>query len=169
VTTELPGQEQKDGALVGNKWILPTDMNIVSRAEEEFGKRLVATGWTNDEINWLRVAFREALINAIVHGNLSIKDKLETQDWAEAADAVLNAQPTGKKVFVKLDISPYRIEVVVRDEGKGFDYTKVADPTEGTAVLESSGRGMLFMKTFFDSITYNGVGNEVTMVKIKSD
>lgn len=167
MTTELPAQERKDEIFAGNNWILPTDMNIVPKAEGEFGRRLIDAGWAEEEADWLRVAFREALINAIVHGNLRINDKLETQDWFESANAVLNAQPTGKKVFVTMDVAPDKAKVVVRDEGDGFDHANVTDPTQGPAILESSGRGILFMRNFFDSVTYNDVGNEVTMIKVK--
>ena len=54
---------------------------------------------------------------------------------------------------------------VVQDEGPGFDPSSLPDPTEPANLERVSGRGVLLMRTFMDEVSYNQVGNEVTLVK----
>jgi anti-sigma regulatory factor (Ser/Thr protein kinase) len=54
---------------------------------------------------------------------------------------------------------------VIRDEGPGFDPHKVPDPTDPENLERESGRGLLLMRSFMDSVAYNPTGNEVTLVK----
>jgi anti-sigma regulatory factor (Ser/Thr protein kinase) len=55
--------------------------------------------------------------------------------------------------------------VTVRDEGKGFDPATVPDPTTESGWVNPSGRGLLLIRTFFDRVTHNPKGNEITMTK----
>ena len=57
---------------------------------------------------------------------------------------------------------------VIRDDGPGFDVEKVRNPTEDDAIALASGRGILLMRSFMDSIDYNDLGNEVSMYKRRS-
>jgi anti-sigma regulatory factor (Ser/Thr protein kinase) len=54
---------------------------------------------------------------------------------------------------------------VVRDEGQGFDPDALPDPTDPANLEKASGRGILLMRAFMDSIIFNSVGNSVTLVK----
>ena len=54
---------------------------------------------------------------------------------------------------------------VVRDQGPGFDPASLPDPTDPENLEKASGRGLLLMRTFMDSVEYNSAGNEVTMIK----
>lgn len=93
------------------------------------------------------MAVREAVANAIEHGNRSAAHK---------------------KVRVALDLLPGELVVKVCDEGEGFDPEQVSDPLEQVNLLRPGGRGILFMKEFMDEIDYtfhvNG-GTEVTLRK----
>ncbi len=151
----------------GNHWELPTDIGLVDEAMEQFKKKLIDAGWEEDA-DWLAVSFSEALINAIVHGNLEIKEKPETETWRDVAIRIQRERPTAKKVFVGFNIIPERISVTVRDEGNGFNVQEVADPTNEEGLFKLSGRGFLSMRINFDSVTHNEKGNEVTMIKIKN-
>ena len=58
----------------------------------------------------------------------------------------------------------------MRDRGEGFDPERVADPTAEENILKSSGRGILFMRTFMDEVTWErppGGGTLVRMTKKK--
>src|SRR5208283_4144354 len=57
---------------------------------------------------------------------------------------------------------------VIRDEGCGFDTSRAHRPIEPEDLLRPSGRGLLLMKSFMDSVTFNQAGNEVTLVKRKT-
>lgn len=94
------------------------------------------------------MAVREAVANAIEHGNHSVPEK---------------------KVQVELDYLPGQLVVKVRDEGEGFDTDKVSDPRAPVNLLRPSGRGILFMREFMDEIDYTfGLdgGTEVTLRKL---
>ena len=56
---------------------------------------------------------------------------------------------------------------MVRDEGPGFDVAPIADCDDPTALARRGGRGLVLMRTFLDEVSYNDLGNEVTMVKRK--
>ncbi|MES3004807.1 MAG: ATP-binding protein [Patescibacteria group bacterium] len=160
----------KEEQFLGNNWILPTDIGLVTTADDALGKKLEVAGWDleSDEVLDIQVAFREALINAIAHGNLdvSIPDG-SFEELGVIAKAEQERNPTDKKVFVDIDLDENKVEIRIRDEGKGFNWREVADPTTGEGLLKPKGRGMLFMKSYADSVIYNEQGNEVTLVKTK--
>ena len=70
-----------------------------------------------------------------------------------------------RRVRVCERLDPDAVTYVIRDEGKGFDLSTVPDPTNPDNLLKASGRGLMLIKTFMDEVTFNGVGNEITMVK----
>jgi anti-sigma regulatory factor (Ser/Thr protein kinase) len=54
---------------------------------------------------------------------------------------------------------------IVRDEGPGFDPTKLPDPTDPANLEKTTGRGLLLIRTFMDDVTFNATGNEITVIK----
>ena len=60
-------------------------------------------------------------------------------------------------------LTPEEIEVVIRDEGPGFDPSKLPDPTDPKNVDRPCGRGVMLMRAFMDEVLYNSQGNEVTL------
>ena len=84
----------------------------------------------------------EAAINAIVHGN-----KLDPN----------------KKVIVNADIEGRRIIWTVTDEGEGFDYNNLADPTAPENLENLTGRGVFIIKHLADQTIFNTKGNEVEL------
>lgn len=84
----------------------------------------------------------EAAINAIVHGN-----KLDP----------------AKKVIINAEIENRRIIWVVTDEGEGFDYNNLADPTAPENIENLTGRGVFIMKHLADQCIFNTKGNEVEL------
>jgi serine/threonine-protein kinase RsbW len=50
-----------------------------------------------------------------------------------------------------------------QDEGKGFDYHNLPDPTAPENILKENGRGIFLMKNLSDEIEFNDSGNEVTI------
>ncbi len=84
----------------------------------------------------------EAAINAIVHGN-----KLDP----------------AKKVIINAEIENRRINWTVTDEGDGFDYNNLADPTSPENLENLTGRGVFIMKHLADQCIFNTKGNEVEL------
>jgi len=88
-----------------------------------------------DEVTyWVGMALREALANAVKHGNKLNPDK---------------------RVFVHMVLDPgAELRIEVEDEGEGFDPERVADPTVPDNLLRSNGRGIYYMRQFMDEVSF---------------
>ncbi len=120
------------------------------------------------------VALKEALTNALYHGNLEV-----SLDQVEAARAEPAGQPgpsllerrrseppyRDRKIFVDVRLSRDEVRLVIRDQGSGFDLAIIPGTSYPSDVESKFGRGLSLMRTFMDEVTYNDVGNEVTMLK----
>jgi serine/threonine-protein kinase RsbW len=69
-------------------------------------------------------------------------------------------------VTVRSRVFPHlrRIEYFVGDEGDGFDWRALPDPTDKQNLLNRHGRGIMMARYAFDEITYSEKGNEVTLI-----
>lgn len=104
-------------------------------------------GVDEDGSHWVGMAVREAVANAIKHGN-----KLDIS----------------KKVNATFDLDGTDLEITISDQGEGFDPDKVSDPLNPQNLMKTSGRGIFYMKTFMDQIRYSfrpGVGTSLLMTK----
>jgi anti-sigma regulatory factor (Ser/Thr protein kinase) len=121
------------------------------------------------------VALAEALANAMYHGNLAIDPCLRIQDedayWKMISQRTVLEPYCDRRIFVNVAMSRSEALFVVRDQGRGFDPLALPDPTDPANLEKCSGRGILLMRAFMDSVIYNSVGNCVTLVKraIKRD
>jgi CheY-like chemotaxis protein/anti-sigma regulatory factor (Ser/Thr protein kinase) len=117
----------------------------------------------------LAVALREALSNAIVHGNLEISSHMRDADdkgYYHLIEQRRKEEPYRSRfVTVIAEESPSEAVYVVRDDGPGFDASNLPDPTEPENLEKVSGRGLLLIQTFMDDVQFNSVGNEITMIK----
>jgi serine/threonine-protein kinase RsbW len=102
-------------------------------------------GIDKDTQHSVELAMREALANAIKHGN---------------------QQNPAKQVHVDLMVEDEDLVIRVEDEGVGFDPDRVRDPLAPENLLNRNGRGILFMHKFMDNIEYgsnSGGGTVVTL------
>lgn len=116
------------------------------------------------------VALREAIVNAICHGNLEVPSELKdggSPAFQELATVRKNLAPyCDRKVIVEVRRRhPDEIEYVVVDEGPGFDPSVLPDPSDPTSIDKEHGRGIMLMRMFMDEVEHRGRGNEVRMVK----
>jgi CheY-like chemotaxis protein len=124
-----------------------------------------------DEVGKLRVtvALREALVNAIEHGNLEVPSGLKESDEGGFHQLVeeRRRQPPyrDRRVHVTSRETPVEAVYTIRDEGPGFNSRDLPDPTDPANLEKASGRGLLLIRTFMDAVTYNTKGNEITLVK----
>jgi serine/threonine-protein kinase RsbW len=93
----------------------------------------------------IEIAVREALANALVHGNRENPDK--------HIDITCRCSMDGE-VFI-----------TVRDEGDGFNSLAVPDPTDPQNQLLTHGRGVYLMKSLMDEVSFEERGNVVRMRK----
>ena len=84
------------------------------------------------------IAVSEAVNNAIIHGN-----KLDRN----------------KKVKIDIKANKEKIEILVEDEGTGFDVDSLADPRTPENIMKESGRGVLLIKELSDISKFNKSGN----------
>lgn len=93
----------------------------------------------------VEIAVREALANAVLHGN-----KLDVE----------------KKVYISCCIRPGSdLFIVIRDEGSGFDPSAVPDPTAVENITLDNGRGIFLMNVFMDDVYFERGGTEVHLYK----
>ncbi len=84
--------------------------------------------------HWIGMALREAVANAIKHGN-----RLDTR----------------KRVYLAFEGEGDELTIVVGDEGEGFDPARVADPLAPENHMRTSGRGIFYIKTFMDEVGFS--------------
>jgi len=125
----------------------------------------------SDETGLVRVtiALREAVLNSMHHGNLELSSELkETNDreYYRLSQERRTQKPYGdRKVYVTALDTPDESIYIVRDEGPGFDPSKLPDPLDPENMDRVSGRGLLLIRTFMDEVRHNPAGNEITMIK----
>jgi serine/threonine-protein kinase RsbW len=110
-----------------------------------------SVGLDEDAQHWVGVAIRESVINAIKHGNRHDATKRVIVEFSTAQHANL-----------------LELRIVVRDQGEGFDPSRVADPLAEENLLKSSGRGIFLIRNFMDDVQLGRSpdgGMEIRMTK----
>lgn len=115
------------------------------------------------------VALEEALLNAIIHGNLQVSSALRerSDDAFRRLIERRRRDPefAARRVRLACDVDDECARIVIRDEGPGFNVSALPDPRDPQHLLRASGRGILLMRTFMDEVSFNATGNEVTLIK----
>ncbi len=112
---------------------LPSRIEAVNEAANTVASLLRDAGVSDDAGFGIDMAVREAITNAVLHGN--------QQDEAKLFE-----------VQVKTSIGA--IEILVHDQGSGFKPEEVPDPTVAENLLKTSGRGIFFMRNFMDQVDW---------------
>lgn len=118
------------------------------------------------------VALREALVNAMHHGNLEVSSTLLERE-GEYARAIARRRAESpyreRRVRVHARVSRDEATFEITDEGPGFDPSSLPDPTDPQNLDKPSGRGLLLIQTFMDEVRHNARGNQITLVKRRGD
>ena len=115
------------------------NLHLVEKYVDDFS---AIYGIDKDLYGNLLIAAIEATNNAITHGN-----KLEEN----------------KKVELEFAIVDNKIVLTVKDEGSGFDYKNLPDPTLQENIEKMSGRGVFLMARLSDTIEFENNGSLVKM------
>jgi DNA-binding response OmpR family regulator len=124
-----------------------------------------------DENARMRVAMalREALLNAIEHGNLEVSSELREREddlYYRTSDERRREAPySQRRVHLAVRESRDEARYTIRDEGPGFDPDSLPDPTDPENLEKASGRGLLLIRSFMDEVMHNDTGNEIRLVK----
>jgi serine/threonine-protein kinase RsbW len=124
---------------------IPSDTTEARRVQDEIEQELRARRASDQEIFSVRLALEEALVNAIKHGN---------------------QMDRAKKVVISYRFLMERFEVLITDEGAGFDPNDVPDPTAVENLERPCGRGLMLMRHYMTEVAYNERGNSVSMAKV---
>ena len=126
---------------------LPSRIETVATAAAAVAEFVTRSGVSEDAAFGIDMAVREAVTNAVIHGN--------SQDEAKVVDIILKS-------------SPDAVEISIHDQGPGFNPSEVPDPTAEENIMKTSGRGIFFMRSFMDEVNWyvppEG-GTTVRMVK----
>jgi serine/threonine-protein kinase RsbW len=124
---------------------IPSDLEEARRLQALIEQHLQSrTLFTENEIFSIKLALEEAIVNAIKHGN---------------------QMDRSKTVRVAYRIEPDRFDVLIVDEGPGFDPDDVPDCTAPENLERPCGRGLLLMRHYMNHIEYRDRGNTVYMFK----
>ena len=123
----------------------PSRIEAVSEAAAAVSDFLNRLGIDEGIAFGVDMAVREAVTNAVLHGN-----KLNE----------------AKVVDLKLRNSPEAFEIIVHDQGQGFNPSDVPDPTKEENILKTSGRGIFFMRNFMDAVEWSADPKGGTTVRM---
>jgi serine/threonine-protein kinase RsbW len=110
---------------------LQSSLEIVDQSEEKIVELAQEAGFAEEEAYRLGYAVREALVNAVVHGN---------------------RYSANKTVLFQVSCSEHGIEVVVQDQGQGFLASSQMDPLADENLMNQSGRGLALIRAFTDEV-----------------
>ncbi len=111
----------------------PSRIDSIAEAASAAAEVARRADFPEEALFGIDMAVREAVTNAVLHGN--------RQDEAKAVEVGFQNSAAG-------------LVITVRDRGEGFDPAEVADPTDPQNILKASGRGILFMRTFMDDVRW---------------
>jgi serine/threonine-protein kinase RsbW len=136
--------------MTADNWTWSFEKRIASEASEAgqlidlLLSQLIQLGWQDHDAFGVHLALEEALANAIKHGN---------------------RRNAAKFIKVAMHVSPDRARIEVEDEGVGFDPNVVPDPTDERNLELPTGRGLMLMRSYMNSVSFSSRGNRVVMEK----
>ena len=132
----------KEGFTIIEKIKISSTFDSLVEIEELVDTTCNTLGVTEDAYGNVLIAVTEAVNNAIQHGN-SLDDSLFVD--------VMVANNNGEFCFT------------VKDQGDGFDYTNLPDPTSPENLLKENGRGIFLMKSLSETVEYEEDGKSVNI------
>ncbi len=136
----MPSEEPQVRISIGSRF---ENIDLIQVVVDDALERL---GLDDDARHWVGIAIREAVANAIKHGN---------------------RQDPDKEVEVELAIADDQAIIRVVDQGEGFDPHDVGDPLAPENLLKPNGRGIFYMKNFMDDIEISTRPDGGTIVTLR--
>ena len=123
-------------------------INFSSKVENlSLVEKLIDKVCTDNNVNEdyygnILIALTEAVNNAIIHGNKNNPDKM---------------------VCVKFENKESNLHFIVEDQGEGFDFSNLPDPTDPEHIENPNGRGVFLMKNLADEVDFQDNGKRVSL------
>ncbi|MBV8780921.1 MAG: ATP-binding protein [Phycisphaerae bacterium] len=124
--------------------IIPTDFAASRDLQERILELVHESKFNPHSAFAIKLALEEAMINAIKHGN-----KLDPK----------------KQIHVKAKVSNTLADITIEDEGEGFARQEVPDPTLLENLEKCSGRGIMLIEAYMNSVQYSHKGRRLRMIK----
>ena len=121
---------------------LPSDPNNISQVEHFVSQIASRYHLDQEKHDNLLISLTEAVSNAIIHGNKQDRTKMVSIRLAQLTD---------------------RLSIRVSDQGGGFNYDNLPDPTCPERICECGGRGVFLMNQLCDKMRYINGGSTVEM------
>jgi serine/threonine-protein kinase RsbW len=128
--------------------IIPNDAAAGQSVQERIVQHLAELQFEDSDVFGIRLAMEEALVNAIKHGN---------------------QMDPSKTVRIMFRAGYQKVRIEIEDQGEGFKPSDVPDPTADENLERPCGRGIMLMRAFMTSITFNDAGNCVILEKVRSE
>jgi serine/threonine-protein kinase RsbW len=125
---------------------LESTLASVDASEETVRNVAAQLGFGEEDIYHIGYAVREAVVNAVVHGNR------------------YNAN---KRVRLRIERTGSWLQVTVEDEGQGFEESRQMDPLAAENLLSQSGRGILIIRAFMDEVIFSRAASGGTRVVMR--
>ncbi len=128
--------------------------------------------WDETGLIQVSIALQEAITNALFHGNLEVDSEHRQVDerlFDQIAEERRHSEPYRSRrtrIHVQLDRDVARFSV--SDDGPGFDTALLNRPIEPCDLERIGGRGLLLIRTFMDEVSFNSQGNQIVMLKNRS-
>lgn len=121
--------------------IVNSELQSLNTVEGFIDKVCEAKGVSEDLYGNILIAVTEAVNNAVIHGNCF---------------------DVNKKVFVGAsEVDSQTLEFNIKDEGNGFDFNNLPDPTAPENIEKENGRGVFLIKNLSDDLVFEEPGNKL--------
>lgn len=137
-----------DSDVAGPLWKLSETLPSLSgsgdRLIDRVCEQMESRNWEASEVFAMRLALSEALQNAVEHGNKRVVEK---------------------KVRLYVELNDSKALACVSDEGKGFNFGDIPDPTLEENICKECGRGLYLIRNLMTNVWHNKSGNVIYMEK----
>lgn len=123
---------------------IPSSLEVIPPFISKVIEKIKALGMSEDELFNVRLCLEEALVNAVKHGN-----KMDSNLFVE----------------VSLKADSDRLVMEIKDEGEGFDFVNIKDPTREENLERTQGRGVFLIKKLMDEVRFEEKGSRIVMIK----
>jgi serine/threonine-protein kinase RsbW len=149
LTQPVPmASKQREPEFIADDVVIPSDPALARAVQDRIEQLLLERRLAERDLFGIKLALEEAIVNAMKHGN---------------------QMDRSKTVRIAYRIDADRFEIVITDEGPGFDPEDVPDPTAFENLERPCGRGLLLMRHYMTDVRHNARGNSVTMSKVFRD
>jgi serine/threonine-protein kinase RsbW len=132
----------REGFTIINKLAIPSDFEALGQVEMLVDSVCNELGVNEEFYGNVLIAVTEAVNNAIEHGN---------------------DQDHSAEVNVAVGNNPLEFCFNVKDQGKGFDFVNLPDPTAPENLMKENGRGIFLMKNLADEVVFEDGGSSVNI------